>query len=269
MTGNVAQIIAIISHGNYFLQTNDQLENFLSNSSFQFCNRVDFRLVTRKRLFVGGQTSTIAEDPIKWFAYLKTTTCERLRYYYRHSDSAKRLEDYNLAGMVGGGGDWFIEAVYGYGVVLWRSFWSVTAQDANDQKPWSVTYGTDGARNEGKSSKTTITSSATSLSNSLNKAINFASLYGLDGWVPRFEKALEALNSDNPEGDYYHQDLLAGSPSLERRRLFYAAAHAWVFGGMGWWNDNVFESDCQKEFQLVTSKLYDAVNEAYGTVLNS
>ena len=270
MNGTVAQVAAIISHGNYFLETGKLSGFFPDNSAFQFCKRVDFRVVAKKRLFVGSSVSTVAEDPSKWFDYLRQTNCERLRYVYRHSDSVKRLDDYNLAGFVGGGGDWFVEAIYGESSVLWRSFWEVTAKEHDDQKIWNVIYGTDGAHTSGYFSQIDIQSSSIELSNSLNEAIDFASAFDLNGWIPTFEKALNALNSDSPEGDYYHKDLLAGPISIERRRLFYAAAHAWVFGGMGWWNDNAFQSpDTQNKFQRVTSNLYDPVYCAYGAVLNS
>jgi hypothetical protein len=154
--------------------------------------------------------------------------------------------------------------------VLWNSFWDVTARERKDQKIWAVTYGTDGVRNNRRSSQIHISDVVTTLSDSLKNVIKFATSVGLDGWNATFEKALNTLDSDNPEIDYYHKDLLAGSISIDKRQLFYAAAHAWVFGGMGSWNDNWFEAeDVQTEYQRVTANLFDAVNEAYGSVLNS
>jgi len=271
MIGNVAQVVALISYGNTFLKTGESAEFFPANSSFQFCNNVDFRLITNGRFFVGGSVSTIADNPSTWFDYLSSSNCERLRFYYRRCNSVDRLADYDLSGLVGSDyRDWFIEAVYGKKSVLWRSFWDVTAPEAKNQKIWSVTYGTDGARVRQSCTAVKISDAVVILSDALKAAIEFAAKSALDGWNSTFVKALNVLSSDNPEDDHYHKDLFAEPLSMDKRRLFYAAAHAWVFGGMGSWDDNWFKSkEVQREFQRVTINLYDAVNNAYGAVVNS
>jgi hypothetical protein len=55
----------------------------------------------------------------------------------------------------------------------------------------------------------------------------------------------------------YAEDLLA------------AAQWAWVFGGMGSWNDMSFEGDDSTEYAQLTQELYAAVNEAVVVATNA
>jgi hypothetical protein len=41
-----------------------------------------------------------------------------------------------------------------------------------------------------------------------------------------------------------------------------AAMSAWVFGGMGSWNDMGFPGETQKEYEQVSDKLFDLLNES-------
>ena len=264
MTGVVAQIAALTSHGNAFLTTGKLESFFLTNSSFQFCERVDFRIKSKKRLFSGGGVSVIAQDPDQWFLYLRNLGFELLRFRYRHSDQSD-VPDYQLAGMIGGGGVWLVEAATPDHSVLWSSNWEVADIEREDKKIWRVSYSTDGQR----TTRTPLDSSVSESKNDLRQALEEISQFGSDTkWRDTFAQALETLDSDAPECGY-HQDLLAGDLDLERRQLFYAAAKAWVFGGMGWWNDQWFEEPVeQQRFESVTSRLYDAVNRGYEAALN-
>ena len=269
MIGTVGQIIALISHGNRFLSPHGGPEIYPQNSSFRFCNQVDFRLHLKKRLFVKSSVSTICENPNEWFRYLKDTCCKQLRFHYRHSGEVQALDDYNLAGLVGGGGHWLIEACYGPESVLWNNFWDVTEPYGGENRIWHVTYITDGRRSQPWGVGIPIAKAKERLLETLHVIRDFAHDQNLDSWKNIFETALTTISSDNPEIDFPQLDLLPEKVDRYTRQVFYSAAKAWVFGGMGWWNDNWFEvEDIQTEFQRVTSNLFDAVNEAYGSVLN-
>jgi len=269
MIGSVAQIVALVSHGNHFLRSGKVDHFHPDNSTFQFCNNVDFRLQTHRRLFIGESISVIANDPQIWFQYLRETKCDRLNFSYRHSDRNGSLGDHNLTGLVGGGGEWSIEAIYGKSCAQWGSYWQVTDRKRSDQKIWTITYFSDGSRRE-PAPFNSIHSSRETIVQALNEIIDFANTQSETAFIPYFEKALRSLDSNEPEGDFYHRDLLIGPITLETRQLFYAAAHAWVFGGMGWWNDRYFEdSETQKSFESITAGLYDAINDAYSAALNN
>lgn len=267
MIGNVAQIIALVSHGNAFLTTGETKTFYPDNSSFQYCESVDFRVTSKRRLFLGTSVSTIAANPDKWFAYLRDSGFQCLRFRYKHSVANAQQPDYMFAGMVGGGGVWMIEVDTVDSSVLWTSYWDVGDPNHAEQKIWRVTYSTTGEKISGFASGRSVSDSKRELRNVLNEITAFAEG---TSWQNTFNAALAALSSENPELGYYHQDLLAGDVHLELRQLFYAAAKSWVFGGMGWWNDQYFEdAKKQRTFEQLTSDLFDAVNRGFEAGLNS
>jgi predicted butyrate kinase (DUF1464 family) len=47
------------------------------------------------------------------------------------------------------------------------------------------------------------------------------------------------------------------------RQLVFSAGSAWVFGGMGSWNDVVFDKDEDNEtYERLSEQLYTRINEA-------
>jgi hypothetical protein len=57
--------------------------------------------------------------------------------------------------------------------------------------------------------------------------------------------------------DYYHSDLMPENAyGMAEQQLLFAASHAWVFGGMGSWNDMGFEDkQVQHRYETVSSAL--------------
>jgi len=90
-------------------------------------------------------------------------------------------------------------------------------------------------------------------------------------WADLFKRAAVRLNSDDLMGDYYHQDLVAAKYySLSVRQLLFSAAAAWVFGGMGSWNDLGFDTaEDNQRYDDVSAGLYDAINRSILTAVNS
>lgn len=77
----------------------------------------------------------------------------------------------------------------------------------------------------------------------------------MDAWAAWFERAL-TVAGDIPG----HPDMLPPSYTYEARHLAAMAAQAWVFGGMGSWNDVSFENVATAaEYEAVSRNLYDAV----------
>ena len=48
----------------------------------------------------------------------------------------------------------------------------------------------------------------------------------------------------------------------EARQLLAAVHWSWVFGGMGSWNDLLFEGEDQKTYDRISERLFQAVNAA-------
>src|SRR3569833_801930 len=142
MNGILAQLVSLTSHGNAFLKGNDDIENFYpGNSTFQFCNKVNF-VNFKKPLFSSTPKEVqVADNPIEWFRRLKKQGCKGLRLFYEPTQAPPAgTPDHKFAGMVGGGGTWMIETMYGKFSHYWFNRWQVTQKD-DARSVWSVSYG--------------------------------------------------------------------------------------------------------------------------------
>jgi len=61
----------------------------------------------------------------------------------------------------------------------------------------------------------------------------------------------------------YHKDLAPDHLlDLPAKQVLAACQAAWVFGGMGSWNDLGFEGEQQAEYDRISTALYDLLNTA-------
>jgi hypothetical protein len=86
-----------------------------------------------------------------------------------------------------------------------------------------------------------------------------------------FQKAAARLNSDAPAAGYYNEALIPDREySLQARQVLFTAGSAWAFGGMGSWNDLLFEkAEDNERYNNVPARLYDAINRAVVAAVNS
>ncbi|MBN9380205.1 MAG: hypothetical protein J0H74_05540 [Chitinophagaceae bacterium] len=272
MTGILAQVISLTSYGNAFLQADEFAEDFYpSNSTFQFCNKVDFKNF-RKRIFSSSPREVpVANDPNEWFRFLKKDGCKKIRLYYQPAGKKEPAPDHKLAGLVGGGGTWMIETIYGRYSHYWFNRWEVTKKDDPDRKIWSVSYAMTDKDQPVTDVQMDIRETYSQLEESLIAITDFADAQQLSDWAVVFKKARAVLNSTDPARDYYHQDLLVEKHySLIARQLLFATGAAWVFGGMGSWNDLGFNTEeDNKKYDDVSAGLYAAINQSVLAVANS
>jgi len=272
MTGTLAQLISLTSYGNAFLQAGEIADDFYPrHSTFQFCNKVDFKNF-KKRIFSSSpQEVPVANDPNEWFRFLKKNGCKKIRLYYQPSGEKGLAQDHQLAGMVGGGGTWMIETIYGRYSHYWFNKWEVTNQDDPDRKIWSVSYAMIDKDQPVTDVQADIREIYSQLEQSLVSITDFAGVQQLPGWADVFKKARAILNSTDPAGSYYHHDLLLEKHyTLIARQLLFAAGAAWVFGGMGSWNDLGFNTaEDNKKYDDVSASLYTAINQSVLAVANS
>jgi hypothetical protein len=98
------------------------------------------------------------------------------------------------------------------------------------------------------------------------QARDFASRAEQDHWCKWFSDAITTMQTGETKLKY----LPSHGYSSEARRLISGAAAAWVFGGMGSWNDIWFkDKGLQSEYNRVTEELYAAVSDGIGTAVNA
>jgi hypothetical protein len=268
MQGSIGQIVALAIFGNDVL-AGELREGFWPDSSaFTFCKSVVFADVPGSDRSEHGALD--AQNPPSWIEHIKADGVRRLRLHYRHS-SRGEAEDRMLTGFVGGGGEWLIEALRERDSDCWQASWRV--QNANDpgKNIWAVTYfrmishgphigGADQALD-------TLTIQFEEI---LIRIADLAHRISVAWAEKSFLTARTLLHSDSPLMKGYYSDSL-NSPrlSLAAKRLLGAAQSAWVFGGMGSWNDiGVGEHD-SAEYTELSKALFDVLTRAIVAATNS
>ncbi|WP_443946868.1 hypothetical protein ACJVDH_07110 [Pedobacter sp. AW1-32] len=272
MTGTLAQLIAIVSYGNEFFKNGNLPDHFYpKHTSFNFCNSVDFVKFNTVSRTSNTEEFVVANDPKDWFSQLADRGVKFLRLFYQPSADQSRVKDHQMAGMIGGGGTWLIEAIYDDHSDFWQDRWEVTRKDDPESKIWSVKYGLVAPNETTRNTQHELPQLRENLSDTLSKISAFAFSKQLDNFGQIFSRALAVLNSENPEKEYFHHDLIVNANySIAAKQLLYAAASAWVFGGMGSWNDMGFPDHAsEKLYSELTQILYADILDSITATVNS
>jgi len=106
------------------------------------------------------------------------------------------------------------------------------------------------------------------LSENLQAIGGFAGRQKMDGFAKAFEAGLTALSSTEPGagGHELTPDSALPPPAAQ---LLNAVQAAWVFGGMGSWNDVGFEGDDQRVYEQLSEDLYQLLNAAIIAAANA
>ncbi len=265
MNGELAQNIALIAHGNVFLSGLGSLEELtVTNSTFQYVYAVEFvRIATR--LIFRRQETVIAAGTADWFQQLKREGVNRLSLFVGRPFPGKLLPHVSVAfarrqcwGILAGGEK---------KAQLWSSSWQ--CEQPGTRKPWKVTYAANRRSRRGLRRAPDLVRRSAELAERLREIKTFAETQGLRDWAEWFERALLRLG-DPSAAIRYHPDLLptCGYSPLARE-VVAAAVEAWVFGGMGSWNDLSIPAAKHLTYQRLSARLYDAVLLAIQDGVNS
>jgi hypothetical protein len=270
MNGPIAQIVALTCHGNAFLSGQDVGTFFPKNSTCNFCDRVNF-VVIEKTSLGKAKEAEIAKTPDEWFAFLESSAARGIRLSWTPQNDPN-ISDRMSAGFVVGGGAWAMEVLFPENRSdYWIARWEVWNQNAPKRRIWRVTYGrvASGATPMFKSAG--LTDVAARLSKSLRDIHAFSERHQCGGFTKHFADALDTLDSrgKNLHGNYCKDLAPDGFLFTEAAGLLDAVQSAWVFGGMGSWNDIWFDGDDQGQYESVSEQLFRTVTEAIVEGANS
>jgi hypothetical protein len=277
MQGTIAQVIALTTYGNAFVvgaPAFDVSDFYPTSGAFTFCEYVRFVYLRQK----GDMREEVAyaDDPPAWFARLKKDGVYAIRMIYGPTEGKKlgdkQIADRMLVGFVGGGGRWLIETVSPNGSDFWEARWEVGDQNRPDSRIWRVTYGRI-ASNQPTLERQAIDLDEikTRLADNLEAIGNFARMRKLDGFARAFDAGLAQLNAQDPYKSARRSNLVPDQEALPlvAAQLLGAAQVAWVFGGMGSWNDLWVEGDDQSLYEQLSEDLYHLLNAAIAAAANS
>ena len=256
MQGTILQILVLVTHGNMTLSGNSVGEFYPQHTAFKFDEFVKF--VDLERAGNSWKEKPFAETPTEWLQKLKSQKCIGLRVERIPTDN-KDISDRMSVAFIGGGGRWLIEALCPSGSDYWEAKWEIGNRNHPEKKIWQVTYG-----RIAKNQKTILAAAVNiddlskSLEQTLQGAMAFSRKHKLDGFGKAFESGLSVLNA-KAEPELYGA-AVKGQLPLKASRLLAAAQAAWVFGGMGSWNDLGFEGEDQRRYEAISDDLFRLIN---------
>lgn len=264
MNGPVAQMVALVCHGNAYLQGQSTIEYFSRNSTCQFCESVKFFEV-KNATTPNPIERPIATSPDDWFPLLKKTGVAGLRLI---ADPANRpnISDRKSAAYAGGGKIWTIEELRDGGQSgYWAQKMVLGDQNAPEQRVWQMSYGRVG---QGPTSPPPLPDALArahaALFATLREMLSFASAHErLDPYSEYFSRAIETLSSNGQFLHAFSRDLAPENfltPGTVA--LLDAAQTAFVFGGNSGWNDLAFEGGDQVIYEELSDKLFETITEA-------
>ena len=122
----------------------------------------------------------------------------------------------------------------------------------------------------GESGNADLASAQRRFRSALSEIHTFSEKHGCEGFTACFARAIETLDSNGEKRHGYHKDLVVkGVTSGLAEGLLDAAQSAWVFGGMGSWNDMGFEGADQIEYERVSQQLFAVLNDTIQLAANA
>ena len=268
MQGIIAQAAALAIFGNDILRGYSREDFWPASSVFKFCKAVRFVALSDEA--AKPTKSLFAEDPMQWILRLRDEGTSSLRLHaVAHNDPG--ISDRMSVGFVEGGGRWFIESQQARVSDLWQARWQSLNKDDPDRRIWDVAYfRIDHGRPHIPLQTKSITALRQDLMMVLSKIEAFAVRQKLEYFAGVFRKATGLLSSDHPLSQTYHSDF-APTPAmpLEAKQLLGAVQTAWIFGGMGTWNDLGFDGDDQRESDALSGELFLLLNQAICSAVNT
>ncbi len=271
MQTSIAQIVALTTYGNSILQGAPDSCSFglqSSNSTFKHCEWVQFSDIVAGS--PARKESVYATDPHHWFEHLKEESVYALRMSYGPTEETK-IADRILVGFAGGGGKWLIETRAPARSDYWKSRWLVGDRERADRKIWRVTYvRIASSKGRDPDDSENLEGLKDELKEGVQEIAEFSRSQNLDGFTKAFESALSRLESRAPLEGLYNKDMApVDFLPLAAEQLLGSAEAAWVFGGMGSWNDQGFEGQTQERYEQVSEKLYKLLNRVIVEAANS
>lgn len=259
MNGPIAQLVALALHSNAVLSGGASSQFLNHNSTAQFCESIRFVRVEKSWLGLGKpQEVEVAETPDAWFGYLKGERAGKVSVRWQTGTNPE-VPDRMLAGFVGGGGTWMLVIRFAGGrYERWLARWDVGDKDRKDRKLWRVTYGCVLANSVPLAPAISSTEAKAQLKKALVEIHAFSAKHQCEGFTQCFERGLKAL-AHEPGAEGYHRDFYPGHELANVSDLLFACQHAWVFGGMGSWNDMGFDGADGQEYNRVSEQLYRAI----------
>lgn len=270
MQGPIENALIVTAAVNEFLAGRD-IRGFWPNApTFRFLKVFEFRAGPSP----GDATAEyplVASDPVTWAEWLKPW-CRGLRLHHapRPTKGDRLFHDHDrmLVGLVGGGPRWFIEAVGEVRSQFWEGYHRLGDRNDPDRRIWLCTNLLIAEVATGEVEPQHLATAVAELSAILPEIEEYA-LAERDArpFAPHFARARDAL-SGRPTDDPAWMNGNLSFTCFDDRQLavLRAIQHAWVYGGMGSWNDGAGSGE---RYETLSARLFTALLNATCGLANS
>ncbi len=235
---------------------------------FHFCEFV--RFTDLERTSAGWREHPFAEDFAGWTDKLQRAGVAAFRMHNLARDNP-HISDRMSVSFVGGGPRWVIESISPDGSDFWEGREQIGDKRAPDRRIWRVTYG---RLVKGRPTELSRPSDLGDLVSRMRAVLTEAEAFAaaqqdMDGFADCFRQARATLDG-RPALSPYLSLAPKGFLAPEAEALLAAGQLAWVFGGMGSWNDFGFQ-DAQEQarYERLSNSLFAILNEALPAAANS
>lgn len=207
-----------------------------------------------------------AETPDAWFGWLAAAGTQAVTLAWVPSEKSM-APDRMLAGFVGGGGTWFVRTSHArQAPLVWHANWSFSRPPAPQQGAWTVSYCTVPYA-AALPAAAGLQQVHEQLTEALTEIHAFAQAHDCGSFAECFSQALDALSTHSRHG--YHRDLAPdGVLDATAAAILDACESAWVFAGMGSWNDLSFKGREQEDYDRLSERLFQVLIGAIRSAVN-
>ncbi|WP_379152959.1 hypothetical protein [Paenibacillus sp. sgz5001063] len=255
MNGELHQLLLITALGNGYLISGADA----SNAEMEHMESIEVQFIAES----GGKGRTWPE----WLAELRNNGCRRLMLNGMSSEVSGSSSTYSAAGVPTG-----VTSLGTSGESLWKADWRMDKYGS--QTKWKVIYTEQKLLDGQKGNREFLPLSDLSgkLEAVLRQIGDLASEIGESFWTEHFfEPAGQVLNGTGPA-----VQLSFTLPDIyndQARTLLNAVYKAWVFGGMGSWNDgppySAYQHDREQEYSELSARLYEILVHCARGAVNS
>lgn len=268
MQGPTENALMLVAAGNAYLSGRDITGFWPGARTFTFLKLFEFR----KPPTSGNDADEyplVAADPMAWFRSLKPW-CRGLRLHHsireRGPNQQINAPDRMLTAFVGGGARWLVEAVGDPNSQLWEGFHRLGGRDDPDRRIWLCTNILQGETPAPESQPQDLAVALSDLRTVLPEIEAFSREEGLENFAACFARAREVLANRKGDAASWLEDVRRHTGFSDAQlNVLQAINHAWVFGGMGSWND----TGGGARYDALSDRLYAALNDSIAGLANS
>lgn len=260
MNAEILQVVALTAYANAYL--NDKKVSFDKSHPAGYGYR-NIKFVSKvAQLDPIAQRELLATDPNDWFKFLKKNNVSRLYLTYQMSKNmfskdhieatkGKKVGHWNIIAKKQDTNDLWTNYVQGeYGEAI--NYYHLILKDTS--------FGT--------LNFPSLETTKLYLNEILSDMISFTTENKLKNWTDVFQKALDTLSIEDPSKLIDENYFPADCYSLEAKQVMITCDYAWVFGGMGSWND-VSQINDYDLYSRLTANLYNTICNALAASANS